>query len=69
MEKLQEKRMPLPSDPIVIEESPSGPVPFLTRFARKPNLKIPLQMGNQTAMGTTQNTGPGIEGDWLNDDQ
>lgn len=65
------KFMPLPSEPIVIEESPEGPVPFMTRFAKRPDLKIPPQMGNQTPMGLTPGTvpAPGTEGDWANDDQ
>ncbi len=53
-------------DPIVINEKPKGSVPFLTRFAKKPDLKIPdIRMGNQTYLGITS---PGV-GDYANDDQ
>lgn len=61
----------LPSDPIVLEKLPKSAVPFLTRFAEKPNIKIPsgIIMGNQTYMGVTNGTGAATEGDYQNDDQ
>lgn len=60
------KHRPLPSEPIVIEENPEGPVPFLTRFPTKPEIRVPdIRMGNQTYLGVTS---PGV-GDYANDDQ
>ena len=64
--KSEVKERVLPSDPIVIEEEPEGFVPFLTRFAKKPDIKVPdIRMGNQTYLGLTS---PGV-GDYANDDQ
>jgi hypothetical protein len=60
------KHRPLLSEPIVIEENPEGPVPFLTRFPIRPEIRVPdIRMGNQTYLGVTS---PGV-GDYANDDQ
>lgn len=62
------KHRSLPSDPIIIEDEPtlSLHLPLLTRFVKKPDIKVPdTMMGNQTYLGLTS---PGV-GDYANDDQ
>jgi hypothetical protein len=60
----------LPSDPIVIEEQPEGPAPFLTRFATKPEIRLPgiNNMDNPTYLGSTPTPGD-TAGDYANDDR
>lgn len=66
MVETQVKHRPTPSEPIVVEENPQGPVPFLTRFARKPEINVPdIRMGNQTFLGLTGSS----QWDYANDDQ
>ncbi|MHB8523064.1 MAG: hypothetical protein ACYDH9_20225 [Limisphaerales bacterium] len=55
-------------EPIVIPDDPETPVPFLMRFAEKPNGgMVAAHGGGQTYMGTTPDSG-GESGDYEDDD-
>jgi len=58
----------LQSEPIIIPNDAQKPIPLMLRFVEEPEIKIPIQMGGSTYLGTTPVQG-GEVGDFMDDDQ